>query len=311
MSHRSIVIAIVAGLVGAHVAIWIALAPVSIGYAAAGSALLAVAGTKFFTTGPTINFLTPMAVRRDDLFFLNCVKQGVNPGVIRRAYRWLPSDPRCRLCLFPFRGVGTLLHVKPSSKNPNFCQSCIESAPFGVYEMEVGVLFADVRGYTEWSERHTPREAAERMSAFYKVANRVFTLDDVIVEFIGDQVMVLYNPIFPSLATRTPEAMIEAAERFLRAVARRLPGDDLEVGIGIHMGIASVGNVGDRYAKDFTALGDVVNTAARLQHCAKGGEIVVSETVCEQIGNAFPEAVLAEFSVKGKAEPVRARVLRV
>ena len=309
MSNRSLVLAIVVGLLGAHVAIWVSLAPVSIGYAVAASTLLAVAGTKFFTTGPTINFLTPMAVRRDDLFFLNCVKQGVNPGAIRRAYRWLPADPRCRLCLFPFRGVGTLLHVEPSSKNPNFCQSCIESAPFGVYDMEIGVLFADVRGYTEWAERHTPREAADRMTAFYKVANRVFTADDVLVEFIGDQVMVLYNPIFPSLATRTPEAMIQAAMRFQRAVASQLAGETLEVGIGIHMGVASVGNVGDRYAKDFTALGDVVNTAARLQQCAKAGEIVVSETVYDQTDDRFPAGDRTEFAVKGKTDPVRVRVL--
>ncbi len=309
MGYRIIILAIASIIVGGQVAVWTLLAPHSIWIAAVASTALALAVTKFFTTGPHVNFLTPMAVRHDDLFFTHCIERGVNPSIMRRAYRHLPSDPRCRLCLFPFRGVGTALHVLPSEKNPNFCRTCIESAPFGVYETNAGILFADIRGYTAWSESHTSRESANRMTAFYRVANRVFTRDDAVLDFNGDQVMVIYLPVFPSLHNRLPEAMIAAAQDFLIAVHEEFDTDAIEVGIGIHRGEASVGNVGDRYAKDFTAMGDVVNTASRLQNCAKGGEIVVSRVVYDAFSDEAPAAREEFFDVKGKSEPVAARVI--
>ena len=309
MGHRIAILFVIVLVVGPHVAIWSLLGPQSLGWAAALSTAVSLLQTKFFTMGPSVNFLTPLAVRHDDLFFVHCIEKGVNPGIIRRVYRHLPSDPRCRLCLFPFRGVGTAFHVVPSKKNPNFCQSCIEYAPFGIYDMEAGILFADVRGYTAWSEAHSARETADRMTAFYRVANRVFTRDDVILDFIGDQVMVIYLPLFPALGDHTAQAMVTAAQRFQTAIQREFDTDTIEVGIGIHMGEASVGNVGDRYAKDFTAMGDVVNTASRLQSCAKGGEIVMSREVFDALGAAAPAAREESFTVKGKSEPVAARVI--
>ena len=137
----------------------------------------------------------------------------------------------------------------------------------------------------------------------------MFTRDDAVLDFNGDQVMVIYLPVFPSLRDRLPQAMIAAAQDFLVAVSSAFDSDAIEVGIGIHRGEASVGNVGDRYAKDFTAMGDVVNTASRLQTCAKGGEIVVSREVYDALGADAPTAREAFFDVKGKREPVAAQVI--
>ena len=141
----------------------------------------------------------------------------------------------------------------------------------------MGVLFADIRGFTSWSEQHSPGEVAERLTGFYGQASRVLTRDDALVEYVGDQVMALYLYDFPTLGERTPEVMVSAAERLLGEVQGSESGEALPIGVGIHTGVASVGNVGKGEIKDFTAVGDVVNTAARLQSCAQAGQIVVSD----------------------------------
>ena len=177
--------------------------------------------------------------------------------------------------------------------------------------MEVGVLFADLRGFTAWSEERPPAEVAESLNRFYALASRVLTEDDAFVDLIGDQIMALYPTEFPSLGARTPEVMLAAAVRLLGEVEKYERGDTLPLGVGIHMGVASVGNVGDGEIKNFTAVGDVVNTAARLQGCARGGQLVVSDTLYEQAAHGWPAAEPASFSVKGKSAPISAHVIQV
>jgi adenylate cyclase len=253
------------------------------------------------------NPLTPWLRGRDDQFiFLAC--RGAELPRVRRIYRWLPSDPRCRLCQVPFGGVGKWLGITPSGKNPEFCTDCIEAAPVGAYEREVGILFADIRGFTAWSEGRSPAEVTDTLTRFYAVASRVLTRDDALVEFIGDQVMALYLPDFPSLRERTSEVMISAAGRLLREIDRQQE-DVLPVGVGIHLGVASVGNVGQGKTKDFTAVGDVVNTAARLQSSALAGQIVVSDEIFARVAGHCPAAEPVSLSLKGKSEPFRAHVI--
>ncbi|HUI28232.1 MAG TPA: adenylate/guanylate cyclase domain-containing protein [Candidatus Kryptonia bacterium] len=254
------------------------------------------------------NPLTPWLRERDDQFIFHACR---SPDVhrLRRLYRRLPSDPRCRLCLVPFGGVGKLLRIAPSRKNPNFCTDCLEAAPVGAYEREVGVLFADVRGFTAWSEKRSPAEVADGLTRFYAMASRALTLDDALVEFVGDQVMALYLPDFPSLGQRTSEVMISAAERLVSEIDRQQAEDVLPVGVGIHIGVASVGNVGQGKTKNFTAVGDVVNTAARLQSCALPGQIVVSDEVYARAAGHCSQAEPVSLSLKGKSEPVGAHVI--
>jgi len=254
------------------------------------------------------NPLTHWLRERDDqLVFRACRSSGLSAA--RRMYRWLPSDPRCRLCRVPFGGFGRLLRIVPSQKNPEFCTDCIELAPMGVHEREVGILFADIRGFTAWSEKRSPGEVTDGLTHFYALASRVLTRDDALVEFVGDQVMALYLPDFPSLRERTPDVMILAAERLLREIERQPAGAVLPVGVGIHIGVASVGNVSKGKTKDFTAVGDVVNTAARLQSSALPGQIVISDEVYARAANHRPQAEAVLLSLKGKSEPVRAHVI--
>ena len=242
--------------------------------------------------------------RDDQVLFRACEAGGASA---RRLYRHIPTDPRCRLCLVPFAGFGRWLGIRPSRKNSNFCQSCIEVAPVGGHEVRTGVLFADIRGFTPYSEANGPTAAADLLSRFYASASSVLTEDDALVELVGDQVMALYLPMFPSLSGRAPAAMVDAALRLQRSVAES--EGLLPVGVGLHIGTCSVGNVGKGGEKDFTAVGDVVNTAARLQSQAGTGEIVVSPEIHAEAGAALQEAKLTSLDLKGKAQPFTAYVL--
>ena len=213
---------------------------------------------------------------QDDPLGLQLCKSGF-VGRSRRMLRLLPSEPRCRFCMVPFAGVGKVIGIRPSALNPNYCRSCFEALPTITHELEVGVLFADLRGFTSWSETHSSRDATALVSRFYASAHRVLTSDDAFVDFIGDQVMAIYCVDMPSLGARTADIMLAATRRLIDAA--RQGAESLPVGAGMHMGKAQVGSLATGKSKNFTAIGDVVNTAARLQSAAGANQILVSEKV--------------------------------
>ncbi|MDA9409211.1 adenylate/guanylate cyclase domain-containing protein [Bradyrhizobium sp. CCBAU 45384] len=229
-------------------------------------------------------------------------------GRHRRMLRLLPSEPRCRFCMVPFGGLGKVFGIRPSPPNPNYCRSCFEALPTTTHELKVGVLFADLRGFTSWSETHTSSAAADLVSAFYARANRVLTSDDALVDFIGDQVMAIYLVDMPSLGARTADIMVAATRRLIQAEGKVT--ESLPVSVGIHMGKAQVGSLATGGSKNFTAIGDVVNTAARLQSAAKANEILISETVYDALSEKKPQADRATLELKGKAELLTAFILR-
>ena len=119
--------------------------------------------------------------------------------------------------------------------------------------------------------------------------------------------MALYLPYLEAEpgAAAVPQLMIDQGRELLRAVGYgSSDGPFVEVGIGIDFGEAFVGNIGDRALYDFTAVGDVVNTAARLQGQAAGGEIVISARAAASL--AEPPGAELSLELKGKADPVRA-----
>jgi adenylate cyclase len=250
--------------------------------------------------------------RNDDYFLADQCSTGLMSRY-RRLNRRLPADPRCKFCLVPFAGVGRVLRIRPSRKNPNFCMGCFEMAPIGGTDMDVGVLFADLRGFTSWCE-HQPPSAVERaLNRFYTVTTAVITEADGLVDkLVGDEVMGLFLTAFRSLGDRTCDVMVVAAEEIVRRLHASADADErLPVGIGLNFGMARVGNVGVGEVKDFTAVGDVVNTAARLQVCAAAGEIVMAEAVYEQVRERYPALTHMDFEVKGKTDAVGGRVLAV
>lgn len=228
---------------------------------------------------------------------------------LMRVLRSLPSSPRCGICGAPFAGVGGRLirplGYRPSRKNPHLCATCVELAPPGGMTTEAGILFADIRGFTRLSEQRDPEQVSELLRRFYKSAERVLFPEAIIDKLIGDEVMALYLPIYMGFEEAAP-VMLDHARGLLRAVGYGGEGPPFaEVGIGLDYGEAFVGNVGEGSVQDFTAIGDVVNVASRLQGQARGGEIVASAQLVERLPGRPPGKRL-ELELKGKAEPVAA-----
>src|SRR5262249_17316947 len=227
---------------------------------------------------------------------------------IKWVWRALPSGPRCGICCAPFAGPGRFvvrpLGFRPSRKNPTICATCVEASPPGGTTLYTGVLFADLRGFTARTETTDAAEVAGLLRRFYGCAERVLFPEAIIDKVVGDQVMALYLPDLQYRLTRehVPELMVEHAFELLRAVGYGTPdGPFTEVGIGLDMGDAFVGNIGERAVYDFTAIGDVVNTAARLQGEARSGEILLSDRVAA--GLQQPPGTLCELQLKGKQHP--------
>lgn len=175
--------------------------------------------------------------------------------------------------------------------------------------MQIGVLFADVRDSTALAETMPPEEMAAALNRFYSNLTQVIVQHGIVDKLIGDEVMGLY---FAPLTRdgRYVDAMVSDAHTILRAQGYGTPeGPQLQVGIGLDIGPAYVGIVGEGEIRDFTAIGDVVNTAARLQGVAAGGEIVMSKAVADIAAVDEGEAVM--LGLKGKAEPVAARRITV
>jgi adenylate cyclase len=227
---------------------------------------------------------------------------------LSRVLRSLPSSPRCGICGAPFAGLGGRL-IRPlgyrqSRKSPNLCATCVEASPPGGMTMEAGVLFADIRGFTSLSERSDPAALSTLLRRFYGAAEDVLFPEAVIDKLIGDEVMALYLPIYGRFEEAAP-LMLDHGRRLLAAVGYGgAEGPFAEVGVGLDYGEAFVGNVGGGSYSDFTAIGDVVNVASRLQGAAAGGEIVASARLVDRLDRVPGEPI--ELELKGKAEPVAA-----
>ena len=242
---------------------------------------------------------------------------------VHRLMRSLPASPRCGFCGAPFAGIGGRLvqplGYRPSRKNPTLCATCVELAPPGGITTEVGVLFADLRGFTARSELITPQEASALLRRLYSVAEEVLFPKALIDKLIGDEVMALYLPVYVAKSSWSPDdadrrtvatVMLEHARRLLEGLGYGgSDGPVLELGVGLDYGEAFVGNIGGNAAvSDFTAVGDVVNTASRLQSCAGSGEVMVADRLARFLGK--PAGPLEHVTVKGKHEPVAAQRVR-
>jgi class 3 adenylate cyclase len=174
-------------------------------------------------------------------------------------------------------------------------------------EREVTVLFADLSGFTSYSERHAPTEVVELLNAIWTAVVPIVTAEDGLIEsFAGDGLLVIFNAVGnqPDHARRA----VRAATRIRDAVDAVGAGSDAAVPrfhIGINSGPAFVGSVGAAGRRTFSAIGDTTNLGSRLLGAAGPGEIVVGETTWALLGDAQGEA-LEPLRVKGKRDPVRA-----
>jgi adenylate cyclase len=226
--------------------------------------------------------------------------------VMQRVFRRLPHDPRCKLCQTPFGGIGGkiigIVGRKPSRKNPNVCQFCFDHLPTGGIEIDIGVVFADVRSSTALGERSNATDYAQRLNAFYSAATNVLIRNDGIVDkLIGDEVMGLFVQGIAGDQYRR-KAAVSALE-----IASEIT--ELPLGVAANAGIAFVGNVGSGTVLDFTALGDAVNIGARLQAHASPGEVVLSVPLYSLIEEQHPGGRPDRIAIRGREQPVDVVVL--
>jgi adenylate cyclase len=231
---------------------------------------------------------------------------------LRRVFRLLPRDPRCKFCNAPFEGAGgTMVKVffgkKPSILNPRYCNLCDEASHQfpGGNEVEMSMLFADVRGSTALSERMSPKEFSQLINRFYTLSTRLITDEDGLVEKLaGDSVAAFWGAGFagPDFVGRT----LRVARQMMKLMGQQ----GIPIGIGVHTGIAYFGAMGTPSGLiEITALGDEVNKAARLASKAAAGEIIVSEQAVQAAGIDSRELEQRSLELKGISEPVQVRVL--
>ncbi len=232
---------------------------------------------------------------------------------LRGIFRTLPRDPRCKFCNAPFRGVGGIIvraffGKQRSVLNPRFCNLCEEvSRRFpGGAEVEMTLLFADIRGSTALSETMSPTEFSRLINRFYAAATKIIIEADGLVEKLaGDEVVAFWGAGFagPDYVRRT----IQVAQTLSRVLAQQ----QIPIGIGVHFGVAFFGAMGTAEGlTDISAKGDAVNTAARLASKAAAGEIIVSEQALREAGIDGSKLESRSLELKGISEPVLVRVMR-
>lgn len=213
---------------------------------------------------------------------------------------------------FPFR----LLGVRISRMNPNLCTICETMFTKVKRRKQIvvpaTVLFADLRGYTELSQTTESSEVTDMLHGFAdECAHAIWARDGIVNKFIGDAMLAIFN--FPIVREDHVQQAVLAAQDIQRRWAQRrsaVGGASTGLGIGIHTGTASIGEIGTAY-KDFTIIGPVVNMASRIQSAAAAGEILASEEVYAHVAAQHPNSRSRDCRLKGIEAPVTVHPLTV
>ena len=237
----------------------------------------------------------------------------------RQIFRLLSptATDRCRLCYAGFDGFTApalrLIGRGPWRRNPHMCEKCetVFAEHRGGTELDIALLYADVRGSTQLAAGMSPAEFAALMQRFFRTATAVFNRSDAVVDkMVGDEVIALYLPALTGADYR--KRAVKAGLDLLRVTGHSDPrGPWLPIGVGVHAGKAFVGSIGVEGGNyPFTALGDAMNFGARLVSAAGRGEMVVSQAVLGDI----PDDLAVErrsLELKGYAQPVDVGIIRV
>lgn len=255
----------------------------------------------------------------DEMWEKNLMEGNVRMRRYRHLYGMLPSNPRCVNCHRPFAGIGgavlrALQGVRRSTKNNRYCAGChyVTSQFPGGAELELTMLFVDVRGSTTIAETMNDTEFSQLMNRFYEATIKVLVNADAFIDkLVGDEVTALFIPGFAG--EEHARRAVKAGQALLRATGYGEAGGEwVPIGVGIHTGRAWVGSIvgASGEAADFTALGDNVNVAARLASKAGPGEVVISEATYQAAGIEGEGLEKRELALKGKSERVSVRVLK-
>jgi len=184
---------------------------------------------------------------------------------------------------------------------------------------KVTILFADVRGFTNMSEQSSPEQTVAFLNQYFeKMIDAIFQNKGHLNKFMGDGLMALFgalrdddfqeeHAVQAALDMRTVLAGLKSEWAASEDVAQRNISS-LEIGIGINTGLAIVGNIGSKQRMEFTAIGDAVNLASRLEQATRdraGIDILVSEYTFVAARSRFPFEPVGDMAIKGKSDPVR------
>jgi class 3 adenylate cyclase len=186
-----------------------------------------------------------------------------------------------------------------------------ELARLGGREADVSVLFADLAGFTAFSEMRQPAEVVEMLNAYWAAAVPVVTQREggFIERFAGDAIMVVFNAVGdqPDHALRAARAALSLREEAERLAAGH--PDWPRFRIGVNSGPAVVGNVGAGGHRSFSVIGDTTNVAARIQSAARPGQVLLGPATYEQLREAAIVKSLGPVELKGKRGPIELYML--
>jgi len=175
---------------------------------------------------------------------------------------------------------------------------------------EATLLFSDIRGFTAMSEKRAPQEIVRMLNEYFELmVDVIFKHEGTLDKFVGDEIIALFGAPVP-----LPNAEAKAVECALNMLialadfnrARASAGqEEIKVGVGINTGTVVTGAIGSSRALQYTAIGDVVNTASRLCSLAKAGEILVSEATYARVQSLVAATALPPVKVKGKTDMLR------
>lgn len=219
-----------------------------------------------------------------------------------------PPSTHCRVCGAALAGalayVSLVLGVRRSPRNPNLCNRCSAHMRDGEV-LEITALFADLSGFTQLTQRLGAEQTSTIVDAFLRGASQAIQRHDGFVDkFIGDAVMAVFNaPIHRDDHTRQAVATAIEIQQRMAALSLRF-GVELRASVGVARGPARLGRVGSDDDSSFTALGEAVNLASRLQGAARPGQIAVDARTLAEVAVAFPDAPTESVDLKGFDAPL-------
>ena len=173
---------------------------------------------------------------------------------------------------------------------------------------DIAVLFVDIRGFTPLSESLQPEQVVDILNEYLNLTTQsIFKNNGTLDKFIGDATMAVFNAPFDledyeMCALRTARDIVAGAKA-LEASCEARYGKKVSFGVGVNCGDAVVGNIGCDFRMDYTAIGDTVNTAARLESNAKPGQVLISQKIYERVKDKDVEAEpIGEIPLKGKSK---------
>ena len=191
-----------------------------------------------------------------------------------------------------------------------------EIAKDGTYELKLGgenrdiaVMFVDIRGFTPLSESLEPEQVVDILNGYLELTTRcIFRHGGTLDKFVGDATMAVFNSPFNTedyiyKAILTAWDIVQGGNKIEEEFVKRY-GKHVGFGVGVNCGPAVVGNIGCDFRMDYTAIGDTVNTAARLEANAPRGNVYISQSVREALGDRITVEDVGEIPLKGKSKGV-------